>query len=144
MLNGEFTVTERDVAEAVPVEIEFRARIATVYPTPLVRPEIEIGEVVDEGTLWTHDPPLSEYSKLVMAEPLSAPVVKATERDPEPEVILVIVGAAGGCATRTEVRVGAVKLNIALFVARSAIAPPLRERLVAIAIPSVSISKSLV
>jgi hypothetical protein len=81
---------------------------------------------------------------LVIAEPFAAPAVNATERDPEPETMLVIEGAAGGCATSTVDIVGAVKLSVAALVARSAIAPPFSEILVPSAMPSVSISKSLV
>jgi len=76
-----------------------------------------------------------------MEEPLDAPAVKATESAPLLGVIEVIVGAAGVCATRTEVRVGAVKVNgESAFVARSAIAPLLRSRVVDTAMPSVSTS----
>ena len=74
-----------------------------------------------------------------MAEPLVAPAVKATERVPLLGVIDVMVGAAGVCATRTEVRVGAVKVRgESALVARSAIAPLLRSRVVDTAMPSVS------
>jgi hypothetical protein len=58
---------------------------------------------------------------------------------PDVAVIESIVGAAGGCATRTEVSVGAEKLKLAReFVARSAIELLLRSRVVLIAIPSIS------
>jgi hypothetical protein len=68
--------------------------------------------------------------------------VKKTVRVPDVAVIESIVGAAGGCATRTDVSVGAenVRSTIAL-VARSAIDPLLRSRLVVIAMPSVSNSR---
>ena len=74
-----------------------------------------------------------------MAEPLVAPAVKATESVPLLGVMDVIVGAAGVCATSTEVSVGAVKVKgESALVARSAIAPLLRSRVVDTAMPSVS------
>jgi hypothetical protein len=67
--------------------------------------------------------------------------VKATESVPLLVVIDVIVGAAGVCATRTEVRVGALKVRLEMeFVARSRIVPELRSKVVETAMPSVSIS----
>ena len=76
---------------------------------------------------------------MVMAEPLVAPAVKATERVPLLGVIDVMVGAAGVCATSTEVSVGAVKVSgERALVARSAIVPLLRSRVVETAMPSVS------
>jgi hypothetical protein len=68
-----------------------------------------------------------------------APAVKATESVPLLGVIDVIVGAAGGWATSTEVRVGAEKVRgESALVARSAIVPLLRSRVVETAMPSVS------
>lgn len=65
--------------------------------------------------------------------------MKATESVPLLGVIEVIVGAAGVWATRTEVSVGAVKVRgESALVARSAIEPPLRSRVVETAMPSVS------
>ena len=67
--------------------------------------------------------------------------MKATERVPLLVVIDVIVGAAGVCETRTEVRVGAVNVRgERALVARSAMVPLLRSRVVDTAMPSVSIS----
>jgi hypothetical protein len=72
---------------------------------------------------------------------LEAPAVKATERVPLLGVIDVMVGAAGVWATRTEVRVGALKVRLEMeFVARSRIVPELRSKVVETAMPSVSIS----
>jgi hypothetical protein len=65
--------------------------------------------------------------------------VKATESVPLLGVIDVTVGAAGVWATSTEVSVGAVKVRgERALVARSAIAPLLRSRVVETAMPSVS------
>jgi hypothetical protein len=78
---------------------------------------------------------------LVIADPFVAPAVKATESVPLLGVIDVMVGAAGVWATSTEVRVGAVKVKgESALVARSAIVPLLRSKVVETAIPSVSIS----
>ena len=78
---------------------------------------------------------------MVIAEPLVAPAVKATESVPLLVVIDVMVGAAGVCATRTDVSVGAVKVRgERALVARSAIVPLLRSRVVETAMPSASIS----
>jgi hypothetical protein len=78
---------------------------------------------------------------LVIADPLVAPAVKATESVLLLGVMDVMVGAAGVCATRTEVRVGAVKVKgESALVARSAMVPLLRSKVVDNAIPSVSIS----
>jgi hypothetical protein len=50
-----------------------------------------------------------------------------------------MVGAAGGCATKTDVNVGAEKVKgVSALVARSAIVPLLRSKVVDTAIPSVS------
>ena len=81
---------------------------------------------------------------MLIVAPLSEPAVKLTVSEPEPETILVIVGAAGSWATRTEVIVGAVKVNVAAFVAISVITPPFKETLDALVMPSMSISESLV
>jgi hypothetical protein len=52
-----------------------------------------------------------------------------------------IVGAAGGWATRTEVRVGALKVSeLIALVAKSTIVPEFRSKVVDTAIPSLSIS----
>jgi hypothetical protein len=76
---------------------------------------------------------------LVIADPLVAPAVKATESVPLLGVIDVIVGAAGVWATSTEVRVGAEKVRgESALVARSAMAPPFRSKVVDTAMPSVS------
>jgi hypothetical protein len=76
-----------------------------------------------------------------MADPLVAPAVKATESVPLLVVIDVIVGAAGVCATSTEVSMGAVNVSgERALVARSAMAPPFRSKVVDTAMPSVSIS----
>ncbi len=67
------------------------------------------------------------------------PSLKATESVPQLGVIDVMVGAAGVWATRTEVKVGAVKVKgESALVARSAIDPLLRSRVVDTAMPSVS------
>ena len=70
--------------------------------------------------------------------------MKLTLKAPTLETILVMVGAAGSWATLTELRVGAVRLSVAAFVAASVTVPPFKETLVPIAIPSVSISELLV
>jgi hypothetical protein len=76
-----------------------------------------------------------------MADPFVAPAVKATESVPLLVVIDVMVGAAGVWATSTEVRVGAEKVrDERALVARSAMAPPFRSKVVDTAMPSVSIS----
>ncbi len=58
---------ERGVADvlavAVPAPAELTARILTLYAVKLVNPEIEIGEVVDDGDRVTQVvPPFVEYS----------------------------------------------------------------------------------
>ncbi len=56
-----------------------------------------------------------------------------------------MVGAAAGCATSTDVRVGAEKVKLeSELVARSRIVPELRSRLVEMAIPSLSNSSGSV
>jgi hypothetical protein len=65
--------------------------------------------------------------------------VKKTVKVPEVAVMESIVGAAGGCATRTDVRVGAENARLVrALVARSAMDPLLRSSDVVSAIPSVS------
>ena len=78
---------------------------------------------------------------MVIADPFVAPAVKATESVPLLGVIDVMVGAAGVWATSTEVSVGAVKVRgERALVARSAIVPLLRSKVVDTEMPSVSIS----
>lgn len=79
-----------------------------------------------------------------MVAPLSDPAVKLTVNEPTPDTMLEIVGAAGICATVTEVRVGAVKLKVAALLAASAMVPLFSKIFAPSAIPFVSISKSLV
>ena len=75
----------------------------------------------------------------MIAEPLVAPAVKATESVPLLGVMEVIVGAAGVCVTSTEDSVEAVNVKgERALVARSAIAPLLRSRVVDTSMPSVS------
>ena len=60
-------------------------------------------------------------------------------KDPDVATTESIVGATGNCATKTDVRVGAVKDRSEMaFVARSEIDPLLRSTVVATEIPSVS------
>ena len=76
-----------------------------------------------------------------MALACALDALKATERLAFDGVIDVIDGAVGGCPTRTEVVLidANVRLLIAL-VARSAIDPPFRSRVVLTAMPSLSYS----
>ena len=68
--------------------------------------------------------------------------MKKTVKVPEVAVIESIVGAAAGCATSTEVNVGAEKVRLVrALVARSAIDPLLRSKVVATEMPSVSNSR---
>ena len=67
--------------------------------------------------------------------------MNAIEIWPLDAVMESIVGAAGGWATNTEVRVGALKVSeLIALVARSTTVPEFKSKVVETAMPSISIS----
>jgi hypothetical protein len=82
-----------------PVPIALIARIFTWYSTPLVRPAMLSGDVVDPTGHATQVTPLSvEYSWFVSADPPELPAVNRTDIARSLAVSCVIVGAYGRTA----------------------------------------------